>query len=202
MKTSIYRTKELIKTATLTLLKDAPFEKLTIASVCNEAGIARSTFYSNYKSLTEVVDELIEDAIVVSNCSVSKTVPRIIEETKKMSTSDIIKYVKKNKDEFPPCQRIFTDPRYKALFRDNLISSYILKTLFKNLKNNITSFTTQHTGLSTRMAEILMYYILNGSYAANDMLGWEQTDEWYLMQFYFLLFLYSGITGIGNWNKK
>ena len=56
-------TRNVIKDALLELLEEAPFEKVTVAAVCKQAEITRATFYLHYDNLTAVLDEVLDDAL-------------------------------------------------------------------------------------------------------------------------------------------
>ena len=76
-------TKNAIKDALLGLMKDKSFEKLSISKVCEAAQITRTTFYSHYDTLNQVLDELIDEAF-----EMAETVCRQIERNLKCKLSD------------------------------------------------------------------------------------------------------------------
>ncbi len=54
----IKRTKKMLSDALLELLKTKPIEKITPTELCRAATINRNTFYTHYKSTSEVLDEI------------------------------------------------------------------------------------------------------------------------------------------------
>ena len=56
-------TRNAIKDAFLALLEKNHFDSISVAAVCREADVGRSTFYSHYDTLMDVIDELADDAI-------------------------------------------------------------------------------------------------------------------------------------------
>ena len=48
----------LIENAFMDLLEDIPFERITVTDVCKKANINRSTFYSNFTDIYDLVDYL------------------------------------------------------------------------------------------------------------------------------------------------
>lgn len=48
-------TREYIKTALLLLMKEVPFEKITVTSIIERAGVSRAGFYRNFTSKQEVL---------------------------------------------------------------------------------------------------------------------------------------------------
>ena len=69
-------TKSAIKDALLELMKERNFEKLSISKVCEAAQITRTTFYSHYDTLNQVLDELIDEAFEVAEYSSTNTTSR------------------------------------------------------------------------------------------------------------------------------
>ena len=59
-------TKEMIKDALLTLLQHTRYEKITITALCKQAEITRTTFYLHYDNLDDVLDELLDEALRLS----------------------------------------------------------------------------------------------------------------------------------------
>ena len=51
-------TRDYIKTALLYLLKDNPYEKITVTAIINRAGVSRAGFYRNYASKEDVLEDL------------------------------------------------------------------------------------------------------------------------------------------------
>lgn len=63
---SAARSRRLIRQAFLDLLKERPFEKITITDIVNRADLNRSTFYAHYPDINGVIAE-IEDELVSRN---------------------------------------------------------------------------------------------------------------------------------------
>lgn len=54
----IKRTKKLLNDALFELLNEKPIEKITPTELCRKATINRNTFYSHYKSTTDLLDDI------------------------------------------------------------------------------------------------------------------------------------------------
>ena len=54
----VRRSIKLIKDSFFTLLKEMPFDKITIIDICKRADINRCTFYSHYENIDVLVDAL------------------------------------------------------------------------------------------------------------------------------------------------
>lgn len=59
-------TRQVIKDALLELTNRIPYEKINVTMLCKQADIARATFYLHYDSLDEVLDAVIDDALLFS----------------------------------------------------------------------------------------------------------------------------------------
>ena len=56
-------TKGMIKDALLELLQNTPYEKITVTALCKHSEITRATFYLHYNNIDDVLDELLDDAL-------------------------------------------------------------------------------------------------------------------------------------------
>lgn len=66
----VVRTRKAIREAFFKLMENQDYHKITIASVAREADIDRKTFYLHYRSVSDLVDEVIrdEDQKIVARC--------------------------------------------------------------------------------------------------------------------------------------
>ena len=55
------RTDKAIRQALITLLKNKPFEKITVQDILDETPVTRSTFYKHYHDKYEIVENMQED---------------------------------------------------------------------------------------------------------------------------------------------
>ena len=60
---SSIRSKLLIRNALVSLMREKPFEKITVTDIVKRADINRGTFYAHYKDSRQVLDKIREDAI-------------------------------------------------------------------------------------------------------------------------------------------
>lgn len=60
-------TKMVIREALLQLMKTTPFQKITIADICNAADISRPTFYFHYEDKFALLDEIGENMLISAN---------------------------------------------------------------------------------------------------------------------------------------
>ena len=57
------RSKALIRNALIALMREKPFEDITVTDIVNRADINRGTFYAHFKSPGDVLDRIQSDAI-------------------------------------------------------------------------------------------------------------------------------------------
>ena len=60
---SAIRSRKFIRQAFMELLKEKPFEKITVTDIVNRADINRSTFYAHYPDVMGLLDEIQEEII-------------------------------------------------------------------------------------------------------------------------------------------
>ena len=60
---SAIRSRKLIHQAFMELLKEKPFEKITVTDIVNKAEINRSTFYAHYPDVVGLLDEIQEEIV-------------------------------------------------------------------------------------------------------------------------------------------
>ena len=60
---SSIRSKLLIRNALVSLMREKPFEKITVTDIVKRADINRGTFYAHYKDSRQVLDKIREDAL-------------------------------------------------------------------------------------------------------------------------------------------
>lgn len=88
-------TLNVIQQAFLKLIDQQPFAKVTVAQLCREADITRSTFYLHYSNLNEVLDAVLDQALLANQDMTFDADP---DDTSLVSA----------------CQRIAGAPKYRA----------------------------------------------------------------------------------------
>jgi hypothetical protein len=68
----VQRTRGWIFEALMLLMDEKPYEKITVSDIVEKAGIARQTFYRNFKDKNEVIFEYAERTNDLSNVEISK----------------------------------------------------------------------------------------------------------------------------------
>lgn len=60
----ILKTKQKLKEALVRLLKDKPFEHITVTELCRESGTSRITFYTYYGDKYDLADDYFQDMLL------------------------------------------------------------------------------------------------------------------------------------------
>lgn len=160
----------IVKEAFLELINDHPYSQITVTQVCRQAEITRSTFYLHFNNLTDVLNVVLDDALMISKNS-AKSLPNISELS--------IDCLKQNESLLPTCQRIASATKYRALLMDPDLSEYIIGRIASHERSKMIPLIQQRTGLNSQDAETLFNYTLHGSFAINKRHHFIKDDEWY-----------------------
>lgn len=157
-----------IKEAFLKLVKEEGYAKLTVAKLCREAEITRSTFYLHYTSLNDVLNEVLDDALMLN------------QDSKISMTGDYtINYLKENESLIPACQRIGDNPTYQNLLMDPDLSEYIVGRIMLHEHDKVVPSIIKETNLSQDEAETIFKYMIHGSFAVNRAHHFVKDNSWY-----------------------
>lgn len=170
-------TRQVIKDALLELTNRIPYEKINVTMLCKQADIARATFYLHYDSLDEVLDAVIDDALLFSERA-DGTVVDLLDALKDSSLREL----RDHEEILPACQRIADSDKYHHLFMDPFISEHIINRIAEHERATVIPELMRHYDLAEDEAEMLFRFILNGSFAVNRCLGWEKNERWYRYQ--------------------
>ena len=137
------RSRALIRSALLSLMKDKPFDRITITEIARRADINRGTFYAHYRNIGEVLESIQADvALEMSRIFEDLSLRNIITDCEKILTKAV--------------DFISRDPGKNVveMWKSNIIS-YLEATSFFS-----SSTATQQGILSYRCA---VTFIVNGT---------------------------------------
>ncbi len=182
-----------IKDSFLELESEMSFEKISVEALCERAEISRATFYLHYDSLNDVLDEVIDDALLFSE-SAQGTVIDLVEIIQSgkfdmLGTDEMI---------LPACQRMADSELYHNLFMDAALSEYIIGRIAKHEKEHIVPELMKRCGLTEEYAEMIFRFMLNGSFYVNKSLGWKKNEKWYQFQKVLSVFLDAGMSAVSG----
>lgn len=180
-----------IKDAFLKLLEEMSFDRLNVTKICNRAEISRATFYLYYENINEVLDDIIDDALLFSENSTGNVLDLI-----DVIQSGNIDVLKNNESVLPACQRIADSEKYHCLFMDAALSDYIIMKIANHEKNSVIPEIMMKTKLNEEEAEMLFHFMLYGSFYVNRFLEWKKNDKWYRFQNIISRFVSSGLKSV------
>lgn len=178
-------TRAAIKDAFLDLVAKGGWRRLSVTLLCRKADIARATFYLHYANLDEVLTDVLIDAFQIQEETSAHFFARLRQTAEAGRLTE---------DSFLPlCQRAAESPKYRALLLDPDLPGPILSFLYDMAKDSMVPVIMRTASLSRPEAEILFRFLLQGSFAVNTALGWEQNDRWYAMQDLIFRFKLGGL---------
>lgn len=161
----------IIKDSFLELIKHEPYNQLNVAKLCREAKITRSTFYLHFDNLTDVLNSVLDDALLFKD----ETNPSDNIDPSNLS----IDLLRENESMLPACQRIADSSKYRKLLMDSNLSDYIIGRIVAHEKSRMVPSIQKRTGLSESDAELLFIYSIHGSFAINKRHHFVKNDSWY-----------------------
>lgn len=148
-----------VKDSFLSLIKTEPYAQISIAKICRHAEISRSTFYLHFKSIQEVLNEVVDDALNSLNIDFSSSLSG-------------------EKALLPACQRLNNSPKYSYLLSDTDLTDYIIGRIIRKEQDTAIPTIMQNTGLNSTDARTLFLYNLYGSFAINRLNHFKNDEKW------------------------
>ena len=160
----------IIKDTFLQLLQTQSYLKITVSELCWKADITRSTFYLHFNSINDVLNRVLDDALLLTQNVNPISIP---------DSNFSFDYLNENESLIPACQRIGDSSKYQKLLMDPDLSEYIIGRIMKHERNNIIPLLTKKIGLSQEDAETLFCYIIHGSFAVNRAHHFIKDEKWF-----------------------
>ena len=155
-----------IKDSFLKLIQKMPFSKITVTNLCQAADISRSTFYLHFESINDVLNAVLDDAIMAAS-------------PVDLATDAMgIDYLNDNESLIPTCQLVGANSKYRQLLLDPDLSEYIVGRIMVHERDRVIPLIQQKTGLSKKDAETLFLYNLHGSFAVNRANRFQKNEAW------------------------
>ncbi len=184
-------TQTLIKETLLEMTRELSYEKINVTCLCQRADISRSTFYLHFDSIDDVLDQVIDDALLFSD-EINGT---IVDMLNAVSEGDL-KALRENEMIMPACQRIADSERYHHLFMDAMISEHIIQRIGRHEKEHVVRALFEYYGIDEADAAVLFRFMLYGSFAVNRNLNWKKDERWYDIQAKLARFLNGGMKAL------
>ena len=158
-------TRMVIKQALLELVRNKPFEKITVTEICKVSDINRGTFYLHYYDALDVLDDLIQELF--------------------SDTTDVIDHVlcpHREVCSYPLCEKIQANPTYHPLFLDEAASARILHKIAEEGKERFVTYLMQNSSLLFEQAEAIFYFQIHGCMTVNRMMLKNHCTDWRSIQ--------------------
>lgn len=159
----------IIKDTFLKLINHKPYSKINVSELCREADITRSTFYLHYNNISDVLNDVLDDALHLTHDTTS---------TNLYNLDFSFDYLKQNESMIPACQRIGDSEKYQKLLMDPDLSEYIVGRIIANERKRAIPSLMKQTGLSKEDAETMFLYIIHGSFAVNRAHHFKKDERW------------------------
>lgn len=196
-------TRNTVKDALLELLEEQPFEKITVASLCRQAEITRATFYLHFTDINAVLDEVLDEALMIAETAANDTdLEERMAGLKKIVRSDDWEELQRNERFLSPCQRVADDPKYRAIFRDATLSSYVIHRIYKAERDQMIPHLMKQCRLEQDEADKLFMMMVYGLFYVNRSLKWSKDAEWYQTQLMLTRFMFGGFAALEKKQKK
>lgn len=157
--------KKKIKEAFITVHSKEGYYGVTISSLCKEAGISRSTFYSNYKNVSEVLDDILDEAL---------------EGTWRFWEQQMINDPDGGVPEcrLPFCVFVRENKHYQRIFLDDSFTTRIVEKLVKRSCDDYFDYVSKHSSLSEHEFRALITFQTSGCLAVIKTSIKDDSRKW------------------------
>ncbi len=137
-----------VKEAFLKLLSEKEYMRITIADICREAEIHRSTFYLHFDRKEDVLDALLNEAFA----EIANTLEHLSHKT------DV-------DCKMPLCVFIRENSKYQPIFKDASLENYVVGKIAKEYMDDYVMELCRKSYYSKEEAETVFWFNIHGCYA-------------------------------------
>lgn len=134
-KTRQMDTKNHLKDTFLAMLSEIPFSQIRITSLCRQAHVARSLFYAYYVDIYDLLDEVLDDALIFLDSITDRSCNEAFDDLWNVVRQNDLAVFKSYNDRLPPCHRLIDIPKYHPLMKDETISALSIKKFFSSKRS-------------------------------------------------------------------
>ena len=151
------------------MLKDTPFERISVKELCEKIGINRTTFYIHYANTKEVLVDMIDEFL--------KFEPPNVEHKCKTHSDN------GHHCPYRLCDKVHTNRQFGAIIFNDSLKAIVIDRIAELTKDNYMRTLMMENGLNKSDAESIYYFQINGCMAVNKMVfmrgsaNWEHTSE-------------------------
>ena len=171
-----------IKETLLALLKERPFTKINVSQLCRAADLTRGTFYLHYRDLYDVLDDVLEEALHLTEGDFTENEFWQLLELGEHDAAALPERLLQQYSLLPVCQRVTDIPAYRVLFLDETIALYVLQFIFRREKSRSLPFLENYLHVDEAMAERIFLFFVAGAFAVNQHGKWQKDPAWYEFQ--------------------
>ena len=147
-------TKRVVREALFELLDEkGSFSAVSVTDLCQRADVNRSTFYLHYEDKFALLREIVSEALASDPTAAGVA-------------------------EVPPCQRLPADGHVQRLFRDASLAPIIAACVLDANRDTAIPQLMERCGVDEEEALCLFTFMVNGSMAVNQALGWKDGELW------------------------
>ncbi|MEL7657993.1 MAG: TetR/AcrR family transcriptional regulator, partial [Bacillota bacterium] len=157
-------TKGVIKQALLELMEVKSFEKITITDICKKAEINRGTYYLHYYELSEVLNELLDEALTDASGLLGQ-----------LQISDTCAA---NECSNSLCYMVRHSQKYKVVFLDESLTSRIIEKIAALHKETFVKEIRTRCNINAKQAEAIFYFQINGCFAISKAGRSLDCNDW------------------------
>ena len=160
----IQKTKSLLKHALLERLIGEDISDITVSSLCDHAGVSRTSLYKHYRNTGELLDEAMDD---------------LLNET--MNTRPaFFACLTGNRAErtVPMCVLLRNDPRFRAILGNDVMSERFCRKIEAHFDNMVRDRVADISSLSEEDMRVLFSYQISGCIAAVRRSMNESDADW------------------------
>lgn len=123
----VIRTRKLLQDATLELVKEQPYSKISVSDIAERAGVARPTFYLHYRSNDEVIVDYLDS---IFENYLEEITPKIHQGPDGIFAQNLFEQVQRNAVKLRPLLESSASHLLMERFRDYI--TYVSKMLIEN----------------------------------------------------------------------
>ena len=170
-----------IKEAMLILLTQKDYSQITVADLCRTADINRGTFYLHFQNVTQVVDELLEDAL-------SQTSDMLVQVGCKLAQGKECRN--------PFCHFIRENKKYQALFFSDSLRGRVIEKITIYSASRFAQAYPDNPNFPAELREALSIFQMNGCLAICKQYISCTDSQWAVIQGGIYRFLKNGFDNL------
>ena len=151
------KTEELIITSFLKLKRDISFDKITVAAICEEAEISRTSFYNHFSDTTVLLNKIMDNVFA------------LLADFDKQSNPEC---------GIPLCQFIRQEKEYQCIFCDDSLTSYIVSRMLKISMKRTGVTLREKYHMNPAQIQNLLNFQLSGCLAAIKSNIHKSDSDW------------------------